>query len=91
MAHRWQRVRLMDRLLLLSKAFNRASLKCGASLAFDSDPGGVPDIPGHGSMPSWSRKRTSSFSSSTASAPSSQQLARVVIKIGRQYIQKCGF
>ena len=45
----------------------------------------------HGSMPSWSRKRTSSFSSSTASAPSSQQLARVVIKIGRQYIQKCGF
>ena len=45
-ALRWQRVRLRDRLLLLNKAFTRASLKCGASSAFASDPGGVPDIPG---------------------------------------------
>ena len=44
-ALRWQRVRLRDRLLLLNKAFTRASLKCGASSAFASDPGGVPDIP----------------------------------------------
>ena len=45
-AFRWQRVRLRDRLLLLNKAFTGASLKCGASSAFASDPGGVPDIPG---------------------------------------------
>ena len=44
-AHRWQRVRLRDRLLLLTKAFTCASLECGASSAFDSDPGGVPDVP----------------------------------------------
>ena len=44
-AHRWQRIRLRDRLLLLTKAFTCASLECGASSAFDSDPGGVPDVP----------------------------------------------
>ena len=46
-AHRCQHVRLRDRLLLINKAFNHASLKCGASSAFASDPGGVPDVPEH--------------------------------------------
>ena len=51
---RWQRIRLRDRLLLINKAFNRASLKFGASSAFASDPGGVPDVPGfYWSLPSW--------------------------------------
>ena len=45
-ALRWQRVRLRDRLLLLNKAFSGASLEYGASSAFASDPGGVPDVPG---------------------------------------------
>ena len=35
---------LRDRLLLRNKAFIRASLKCGASSAFASDAGGVPDV-----------------------------------------------